>query len=43
MKHVTSPIVVFSDANTILPQQTIKEIVKHYADPLTGAVSGEKE
>ncbi|MBO9703742.1 MAG: glycosyltransferase family 2 protein [Sporocytophaga sp.] len=42
MKHVTSPIVIFSDANTILPTQTIKEIVKHYADPLTGAVSGEK-
>jgi cellulose synthase/poly-beta-1,6-N-acetylglucosamine synthase-like glycosyltransferase len=42
MKHVTTPIVIFSDANTILPTHAVKEIVKHYADPKVGAVSGEK-
>lgn len=42
MKHVNSPIVIFSDANTILPPQAVREIVKHYADPRVGAVSGEK-
>lgn len=42
MEHVTTPIVIFSDANTHLAPETIKELVKHYADPEVGAVSGEK-
>ncbi|MFN6945705.1 MAG: glycosyltransferase family 2 protein [Cytophagaceae bacterium] len=42
MKYVETPIVIFSDANTILPAHAIKELVKHYADPSVGAVSGEK-
>lgn len=42
MKHVDTPIVVFSDANTHLPSNALKEIVKHYLDPKVGAVSGEK-
>ncbi|WP_028982258.1 glycosyltransferase family 2 protein [Sporocytophaga myxococcoides] len=42
MKFVNTPIVIFSDANTILPANAIREIVKHYADPAVGAVSGEK-
>lgn len=42
MKHITAPIVVFSDANTLLPKEAIKELVKHYEDPKVGAVSGEK-
>lgn len=42
MKYVNTPIVIFSDANTILPKMAIKEIVKHYSDPQVGAVSGEK-
>lgn len=42
MKFVSTPIVIFSDANTILPGNAIKEIVKHYADSTVGAVSGEK-
>lgn len=42
MKFVDTPVVVFSDANTILPAHALKEIVKHYADPKVGAVSGEK-
>ncbi len=42
MKFVDSPIVIFSDANTVLPCGAIREIVKHYVDPKVGAVSGEK-
>jgi len=42
MKFVTAPIVVFSDANTILPPQALKELVKFYQDAKVGAVSGEK-
>ncbi len=42
MRHVDSPIVVFSDANTMLPSYAIRAIVRHYADPEVGAVSGEK-
>ena len=42
MKLLTAPVVVFSDANTMLPASALKELVKHYADPLVGAVSGEK-
>jgi cellulose synthase/poly-beta-1,6-N-acetylglucosamine synthase-like glycosyltransferase len=39
---VTTGIVVFSDANTLLNKDCIKEIVKHYKDPAVGAVAGEK-
>lgn len=42
MKHVHSPIVVFSDANTRLNKAAIREIVKHYQDERIGAVAGEK-
>jgi biofilm PGA synthesis N-glycosyltransferase PgaC len=42
MQYIDTPIVVFSDANTILPTNAIRKIVQHYADPLVGAVSGEK-
>ncbi|MBX9853024.1 MAG: glycosyltransferase family 2 protein [Cytophagaceae bacterium] len=42
MKFVSSPVVIFSDANTILPSNAIRSIVRHYADAKVGAVSGEK-
>lgn len=42
MKYVNAPIVVFCDANTDLNPEAIKEMVKHYADPKVGAVTGEK-
>ena len=43
LKYVETPIVIFSDANTLLPEQAVREIVKHYSDPKVGAVSGEKK
>ncbi len=42
MQFVKSPIVVFCDANTYLPPNTLLELVKHFADPKVGAVAGEK-
>ncbi len=42
MKFVTTPIVVFCDANTTLNKEAIKELVKHYQDEKVGAVTGEK-
>ena len=41
-KFVTSPIVVFSDANTMLGKQSIREIVRLFSNPKVGCVSGEK-
>ena len=42
MKEVTSEIVIFTDANTVLNKQAIKLICRHYADAKVGAVAGEK-
>ena len=43
MKQVQTPIVVFSDANTILNAACIKNIAAHYANEKTGGVAGEKK
>ncbi|MGE9310220.1 glycosyltransferase family 2 protein [Niabella sp. CJ426] len=43
MPELTSDIVVFTDANTYLNKEAIKELVKHYQDPKVGAVAGEKK
>ncbi len=42
MKLVDTPIVVFSDANTLLGERSIREIVNLFADPRVGCISGEK-
>lgn len=42
MQFVKSPITIFSDGNTILGKESIKRIVKLFADPKVGCVSGEK-
>ncbi len=42
MKYVETPIVIFSDANTVLGKNSIKEIVKLFSNPKVGCVSGEK-
>ncbi|HEX6334543.1 MAG TPA: glycosyltransferase family 2 protein, partial [Flavisolibacter sp.] len=36
-------ILVFSDANTALNPQAVMNIARHYADPRTGGVAGEKK
>lgn len=40
--RVTTPIVVFTDANTLLNRQALRKLVRHFEDPQVGAVSGEK-
>ncbi len=42
MEYITSPIVVFSDANTILATNSIQLIVDQFKNPKVGCVSGEK-
>lgn len=42
MKHITGDIVVFNDANTFVSKNALLEMVKHYADPKVGGVSGSK-
>lgn len=39
---VDTPIVVFTDANTMVSQEAIREMVKAFIDPAVGCVAGEK-
>lgn len=40
--YADNPILIFTDANTVLNKEAIKNIVRHYNDPGIGAVAGEK-
>ncbi len=40
---LNTPFIIFSDANTLLNSASVREIVKHYADPRVGGVAGEKK
>ena len=42
MKLVKTPIVVFTDANTMINAEAVRNIVKAFADPKVGCVAGEK-
>ena len=42
MNFVTTPIVIFSDANTLLGKESVRRIVRLFADPKVGCVAGEK-
>ncbi|MCX6283290.1 MAG: glycosyltransferase family 2 protein [Bacteroidetes bacterium] len=42
MQFVKTPVVIFSDGNTMLGQESIRRIVKLFRDPKVGCVSGEK-
>ncbi len=43
MQSVKTPVVVFSDANTMLNEECIRRIVLHYQDVKVGGVAGEKK
>jgi poly-beta-1,6-N-acetyl-D-glucosamine synthase len=43
MESITTPLVVLTDANTLLSSDSIRLLVSHYNDPRIGAVSGEKK
>ncbi len=42
MKFVKTPIVIFSDANTMLNEGSIRHMAEFFKDPATACVSGEK-
>lgn len=42
IQFVTTPLVVFTDANTHLNREALREIVHAFADPKVGCVAGEK-
>lgn len=42
MKYVDTPLVIFTDANTMLNREAIREIVLAFQDPKVGCVAGEK-
>ena len=42
MSEVTSDLVVFSDANTLLNRESLKILVRHFKNPGVGVVAGEK-
>jgi biofilm PGA synthesis N-glycosyltransferase PgaC len=42
MPFIKSPITVFSDANAMLNEEAIQEIVKHFSNPKVAVVAGEK-
>lgn len=42
VKFVKAPIIIFSDTNTILGNQSIREIVAKFSNTKTGCVAGEK-
>lgn len=43
IRFVEQEITVFSDANTLLNRDCLKEMAKHYTDPRVGGVAGEKK
>ena len=42
VKFVKAPIIIFSDTNTVLGKQSIREIVARFSNEKTGCVAGEK-
>lgn len=42
MNYVQTPIVIFTDANTMVSRDAVKEIVTQFTDPNVGCVAGEK-
>lgn len=43
MQSVHTPLVVFTDANTLLPADALLHLIPHFNDPATGGVAGEKK
>jgi biofilm PGA synthesis N-glycosyltransferase PgaC len=43
MQYISTPYIIFSDANTLLNTNCVREIIKHYKDNTIGAVAGEKK
>lgn len=41
IRNISSEIVVFSDANSIYPPDTVRALVRNFADPFVGYVTGQ--
>lgn len=42
MRHVQTPVTIFSDANTQLNRAAVRRLAAYFADPSVGCVAGEK-
>ncbi len=42
MEQIHTPIVISTDANTLLNKEAVKRLVRHFSNPRVGAVAGEK-
>jgi len=42
MQQIKTPVVVSTDANTLVNPEALRHLVRHFADPRVGAVAGEK-
>lgn len=42
IQYITTPYVIFTDANTMLNKEAIHEIVRQFSNPKVGCVAGEK-
>lgn len=42
IRFVKSPVIIFSDANTILNEDAVLNIARHFNNPMVGLVAGEK-
>ena len=42
MEYVQTPVVISTDANTLVNREAVRNIVRHFNDPQVGAVAGEK-
>ncbi len=42
MQFITTPLVVSTDANTLVNPEALRRLVQHFSDPQVGAVAGEK-
>jgi len=42
IQFIKTPIIIFSDGNTLLGKESIRRIIKLFSDPKVGCVSGEK-
>ncbi|HVF96325.1 MAG TPA: glycosyltransferase, partial [Flavisolibacter sp.] len=43
MQDISTPIVIFSDANTVVHRDSVKRLVQHFNNEKVGGVSGEKQ
>jgi cellulose synthase/poly-beta-1,6-N-acetylglucosamine synthase-like glycosyltransferase len=43
VEHSVAPILLFSDANTMLSANSLKAVIRHFQDKTVGCVAGEKQ